>query len=115
MPTDGTPHMVGVAEWGGTSRVLISLSKAILQVCCKASELLGHQRAHWGLVGQYVQELQPSRNGDGECPAKQPGEGALHPRGKAPSRRWAQGRKHGEGRAPNGGPEEQVTGAQGAH
>ena len=51
MPMDGTPHMVGVAEWGGTSRVLISLSKAILQVCCKASELLGHQHAHWGLVG----------------------------------------------------------------
>ena len=115
MPTDGTPHMVGMAEWGGTSRVLISLSKAILQARCKASELLGHQHAHWGLVGQYMQELQPSCNGDVECPTKQPGEGARHSRGKAPSRRWAQGRKHGEGRAPNGSPEEQVTGAQGAH
>ena len=90
--------MVGVAEWGGTSRVLISLRKAILQVHCKASELLGHQHAHWGLVGQYMQELQPSCNGDVECPTKQPGEGALHSPGKAPSRRWAQGRKHGEGR-----------------
>ena len=107
--------MVGVAEWGGTSRVLISLSKAILQARCKASELLGHQHAHWGLVGQYVQKLQPSCNGDVECPTKQPGEGALHSRGKTPSRRWAQGRKHGEGRAPNGSPKEQVTGAQGAH
>ena len=114
MPMDGTPHIVGVAEWGGTSRVLISLCKAILQVCCKVSELLGHQCAHWGLVAQYVQELQPSRNRDGECPTKQPGEGTLHPRGKAPSRRWAQGQKHREGRAPNRSPEEQVTSAQGA-
>ena len=57
MPTDGMPHMVGMAEWEGTSRVLVSLSKAILQVCCKASWLFGHQHAHWGLVGQYVQEL----------------------------------------------------------
>ena len=78
-PTDGMPHMVGMAEWAGTSRVLVSLSKAILQIFCKASELLGHQCAHWGLVGQYVQELQQSHNGDGECPVKQPREGTLHP------------------------------------
>ena len=79
MLMDGTPHMVGMMEWVGTSRVLISLSKAILQVCCKVSELFDHQHAHWGLVGQHVQELQPNCSGDGECPAKQPGEGALYP------------------------------------